>query len=52
MVQEHYSTKKRTYKHLSYEERVKIEIMLENGCKQVEIAKKLGSINVKIKIYN
>ncbi len=39
----------RTYKHLTYKERVKIEIMLKSGYKMAEIARELGRSKSTIK---
>lgn len=42
MTQEHYTTKRRKFKHLTKEKRAQIEILLKQGIPKVQIAKEIG----------
>lgn len=42
MTQEHYTTKRRKFKHLTKEKRAQIEILLKQGIPKVQIAKVIG----------
>ena len=42
MTQEQYTTKGRTFQHLTREKRAQIEILLQQGLPKVQIAKAVG----------
>lgn len=42
MTQEYYTTKKRSFKHLTKEKRAQIEILLKHGVPKTQIAKEIG----------
>lgn len=50
MTQEHYNTKKRSFKHLSKEKRAQIEILLKRGVPKAQIAREAGIS--RSKLYN